>query len=341
MLLRRVTLAAAALSASLSLFLSPDFASAADSGKLRVVASFSILGDLTARVGGDDITLHVLVGPGSDAHVYRPTPGDAAAIADADVIVLNGLGFEGFLDRLPESADSSGKTVIASDGVTARTADGEHGSHGNHGGHPEGHDHTGHEDHDAHDHDAHDHDAHDHRGMDPHAWQDLSNAKIYVSNIARALSDADPANIEDYKARAAALIAEIDALETRTRAAIAAIPEERRIIITNHDAFGYFEDAYGVTFLSASGISTDAEPDPKAIAALIDVIREEGVTALFLENLSDNRLITQISEETGVAIGGTLYSDALSGPEGPATSYLAMFAHNVDALVTAMRGATN
>lgn len=329
MLLRRALLQAA-LFAPLLALAPMGSALAADGKPLKVVATFSILGDLTARVGGDDITLRVLVGPDADAHVYRPTPEDAAAIADADVLVVNGLGFEGWVERMDEAADFKGTQIVASQGVEPLTPE-------------EGHDEEGHDGHEGHaDHADHEgHEGHDHGGMDPHAWQDLSNAKIYVSNIARALSDADPANIEDYKARAAALIAEIDALETRTRAAIAAIPEERRIIITNHDAFGYFEDAYGVTFLSASGISTDAEPDPKAIAALIDVIREEGVTALFLENLSDNRLITQISEETGVAIGGTLYSDALSGPEGPATSYLAMFAHNVDALVTAMRGATN
>lgn len=333
MLLRRTLLQAIALCAPF-LAVSPIGSAAAEEGRpLKVVASFSILGDLTARVGGDDIALRVLVGPDADAHVYRPTPDDAAAIADADVLIVNGLGFEGWLERMGEAADFKGTKVVASDGVEPLTSDGEDG-HEDHDGHA---DHADHGEHDEHA----EHDAHNHGGMDPHAWQDLANARIYVSNIAKALSDADPANIEDYKARAAALIAEIDALETHTRAAIAAIPAERRIIITNHDAFGYFENAYGVTFLSATGISTDAEPDPKAIAALIDIIRDDGVTAIFLENLSDNRLITQISEETGVVVGGTLYSDSLSGPDGPATSYLAMFAHNVDALVTAMRGATN
>lgn len=324
MLLRRAFLAAATLCVPLLALLPQDSASAESETKLRVVASFSILGDLAARVGGDDITLHVLVGPGSDAHVYRPTPSDASAIADADVLVLNGLGFEGWLERMGEATSFDGTTVVASDGIAALPVK-QSDAHG------DDHHEVGAE---------HDED-HDHGPMDPHAWQNLANARIYVSNIAKAFSDADPTNIEDYKARAAALVAEIDALEAYTREAIASIPEERRKIITSHDAFCYFEVAYGVHFYAAAGVSTDAEPDPKVVAALIDVIRNEGITAIFVENLSDNRLITGIAEETGIAIGGTLYSDSLSGPDGPATSYLAMFAHNVDALVKAMRGTPN
>ncbi len=304
---------------ALSVFLPMSAASAEDGARTKVVATFSILGDLVAEVGGDDIDLRVLVGPDADAHVYRPSPADAAFIADADVLVVNGLGFEGWLERMSEATDFKGIMVTASDGITARSTEEEVEDHA--------------------DHDA--HEGHDHGGMDPHAWQDLANAKIYVGNIAKALVDADPANIEDYKARAAALIAQIEACDRHAREAIASIPEERRKIIASHDAFGYFEDAYGVTFYAAVGISTDAEPDPKAIARLIDVIRNKGITAIFIENLSDNRLITGIAEETGIAIGGTLYSDSLSGPDGTATSYLAMFAHNVDALVTAMRGVPN
>lgn len=309
MLTRRIFMSAIAAAALWS------GAAQAEATRTKVVVSFSILGDLVARVGGDDIEMRVLVGPNGDAHIYRPTPEDAAAIADADLLIMNGLGYEGWFERLPESAGFSGAVIVASEGVTPRTSDGAHSSHSSHAG--------------------------DHGEVDPHAWQDIGCAKIYVSNIAKALSDADPASIEDYKARAAILIAEMDALDAHARATFAAIPEARRVVITNHDAFGYFADAYGLRFLTATGLSTDAEPTPNAVATLIDQIKSEGAAAIFLENLSDNRLMERISEETGAVIGGTLYSDSLSGPDGPATSYLELFAHNVDVLSASMREKVN
>lgn len=268
--------------------------------KLRVVASFSILGDMVERIGGDDVDLRILVGADGDAHVYRPTPDDAAAVASANLLVINGLGFEGWMERLEEASGFSGVVVVASDGVTRREGLDGHGA------------------------------------ADPHAWQNLANGHIYVTNIAAALSTADPANAADYQARAAAYIAEIDTMDARVHAAFDAFPANRRVVITNHDAFGYFGDAYGVRFLSPIGLSTDAAASAADVAALIDQIRRDGVTAIFVENLSDARLVGQIAQETGITPGGALYSDALSSEDGPAATYLAMFEHNFRMFTYAM-----
>jgi zinc/manganese transport system substrate-binding protein len=289
---------------------------AASAGEpLQVVASFSILGDLVARVGGDRVAVTTLVGPDGDAHVYQPTPADARALAAADLVVVNGLGFEGWIDRLVAASGYRGPIVVASRGIEPLPSGDGHG-------HGHGHGHRGQAAHQP----------------DPHAWQDVRNVIAYVATIAAALEAADPAGADAYRAAAATFTEELAALDAEIRGSLAAIPRERRRLITSHDAFTYFAHAYDVEFLAASGVSTEAEASAADVARLIRQIRKEAVRAIFVENVSDPRLIEQIARETGAKIGGTLYSDALSGPEGPAASYVAMMRHNATAIAGALAG---
>ena len=288
--------------------------------KLPVVASFSILGDMVAEVGGERVTVTTLVGPDGDAHVYEPTPADAQTVAAAQVVFVNGLGFEGWLDRLIEASEYKGTIAVATEGVTAlKMAE-------------EGHDHAEGEEHD-HAEEA----GHDHGGTDPHAWQSIGNARIYVSNIAQALISADPEGEAIYSANATAYLAELSAVDAEIQAAIASLPEARRSVVTSHDAFGYFAAAYGMTFHAPEGQSTEAEPSAADVAALITQMKAEAIPAVFVENITDSRLLEQITSETGAKIGGTLFSDALSGPDGPAGTYLDMMRHNVATLTAALK----
>jgi zinc/manganese transport system substrate-binding protein len=332
MITRRLLLASAAALA----FVAPAFAQE----KLRVIATFSILGDIVANVGGDRVEVITLVGPDGDAHVFQPAPADAQAVAGAQVIFANGLGFEGWMDRLIEASGTTAALINASEGVSP-IAFGEE-KHAEEAGH-EGHDHDAHAEeagHEGHDHDDHadeaGHEGHDHGAFDPHAWQSPVNVALYVGNIARGLSSVDPEGAAIYQANAAAYIAELDALDAEIRAAIAALPEDRRTVVTSHDAFGYLAAAYGLTFVAPQGVSTEAEASAQDVAALITQIRDAGIAAVFVENIADRRLLDQIATETGAAIGGTLYSDALSGPEGPAGTYLAMMRHNLSQLTAAL-----
>jgi zinc/manganese transport system substrate-binding protein len=280
---------------------------------LKVVASFSIIGDMAKQVGGEMVSVTTLVGPDSDAHVYEPRPQDAAAMAEADVVLINGLGFEGFIERLAKSSAPKAAPVELSKGVsTLDIAEDDHG-------HEEpGHDHGG--------------------GIDPHAFQSVSNAQVFVRNIADAFCKSDAANCDAYKANAAAYAAKLSALDSEIKAAVKSIPTDKRIVITSHDAFGYFADAYGLTFHAPEGISTESEASAADVAKLIDQIREEKASAIFVENISDPRLIEQISKEAGVKVGGALYSDALSGPDGPAATYIDMMRHNVMTIKGAILG---
>lgn len=284
----------------------------AEDAKLPVVASFSILGDFVSRVGGDRVAVTTLVGPNGDAHVYEPTTADARAMAGAKLVIVNGLGFEGWLKKLAKASGTRAPIVEATRGLTPR-------------GKTETADEKGH---------AH----HDHGAADPHAWQAVANAKTYVANIRDALVAADPAGRTTYEANAAAYAAEIDALEAEMRAAVAKVPPERRRVITTHDAFGWFAAAYGIEFLAPQGMSTEGEATPKAVAKLIRQIRTEKITAVFIENMGDPRLVKRIADETGVTLGGTLYADALSPKGGPAPTYVDMVRHNVSALTKAMAG---
>ena len=268
--------------------------------KIQVVTSFSILADITRQIAGDRIELHNLVGADADAHVYAPSPEDGKAVLDAELIIANGLGFEPWLDRLIASSAAGGTRIDASAGVLPLMLD-EDG----------------------------------HQVADPHAWQNLANAEIYVRNIATALIQADPANAEQYRARRDSYLGAIRALLAEARAGLGQLPEAQRTIITSHDAFGYLGQAYGLQFIAPQGLSTEDEPSAGEVAALIRQIRADGVRAVFVENIRDPRLIRQIAAEGGAKVGGTLYSDALAS-EGPASSYLGMFKHNLDTLLAAL-----
>jgi zinc/manganese transport system substrate-binding protein len=277
---------------------------AAAQDKLKVVATFSILSDFVKNVGGDRVSVSALVGPNGDAHVYQPTPSDAKTLADARIVFTNGLGFEGWISRLVKASATKAQTVVATKGIKPRKAKDDHG--------------------------------HGHGEADPHAWQSVANAKVYVANIRDALSVTDPAGKAAYEANATAYLAKLDALDAEVKAAIDKIPSDRRKVITTHDAFGYFAAAYGVTFVAPQGVSTEAEVSAKDVAKIITQIRKQKIPAVFLENVTDERLLRRIGAESGARIGGTLYSDALTDEKGAAPTYLEMMRYNVQQLSTAL-----
>lgn len=286
---------------------------------LKVVASFSIIGDFAQNVGGDRLALTTLVGPNGDAHVYEPKPADAVVMASADVVLVNGLHFEGFLQRLVEASATKAVVVELTKGVeTLATVEEEV-------------EHEGEATHEA-------EDGHDHGATDPHAFQSIANAKIYVKNIADAFCAADAAGCDAYEANAAAYTGKLEALEAEVKAAVAAIPADKRAVITSHDAFGYFQHAYGITFLAPEGVSTDAEASAADVAKLIEQIRHDKASAIFVENITNQRLVEQIASETDLKIGGTLYSDALSDADGPAPTYIDMMRNNIGAIKGAILG---
>ena len=269
----------------------------ADSTSINAVASFSILADMVEVVGGEHVSVTSIVGPDSDAHVYSPSVGDARAVAAADIIFVNGLGFEGWINDLVLAAEASAPVIVATQAITPLVVEGE---------------------------------------ADPHAWNALDNAKLYAASIASGLSVLAPDRAEAFADNAAAFSAEVDALLADASARFSALPEGRRTVVTGHDAFGYFEAQFGLRFLAPLGVNTEAEPSARALAALIRQIRDEDVVGLFVENITNPDLVQQIADETGLRIGGRLYSDALSVRGGPATTYLSMMHHNISALLQAL-----
>lgn len=274
----------------------------------RVVASFSLLADMVREVAPPEFEVSALVGPDADAHVFEPRPADARRLAQADLVVVNGLGFEGWIDRLVRASGYRGTVVVASHGIRPRQGAGHAHAHGHGHGH----------------------------GPDPHAWQDLAQARRYVANVADALAARWPAHEPQVRERAAGYLGRIDRLDAQVRQWLGAVPRAERRVITSHDAFGYFAAAYDVDFLAPRGWTTSSEPSAAAVARLVRQVREQRVRALFIENISDPRLIERIARETGARVGGTLYSDALSGPEGPAGTYLKLFEHNARTLAAAL-----
>ena len=265
--------------------------------RLNVVASFSILGDFVRNVGGDRVSVTTLVGPDGDVHVYTPAPADAKQIADAKLLIINGLGLEGWLPRLLQASGSKAPIISATKGIAPLKSGSD---------------------------------------ADPHAWQSVANAKIYVSDISDALVAADPADAGVFRANAQAYLAKLDALDREVRDAVAQIPQRRRKVISTHDAFGYFAAAYGIEFVAPLGVSTEAEASARDIAGIITQIKASKIPAVFLENISDPRLIRRISAETGARVGGTLYSDSLTGEKGEAPTYIDMVRHNIKALTSAL-----
>jgi zinc/manganese transport system substrate-binding protein len=265
--------------------------------RLNVVASFSILGDFVRNVGGDRVSVTALVGADADAHVYAPTPADAKKIADAKLVIVNGLGLEGWLPRLVQSAGSKAAIVTATSGIAPLKLGSD---------------------------------------ADPHAWQSVVNAKIYVANIRDALVAAAPADAEVFRTNADAYLTKLDGLDREVREAAAQIPEARRKVISTHRAFGYFAAAYGIAFIAPLGVSTESEAGARDIAAIIIQVKTAKIPAVFLENISDPRLIRQIAAETGAKVGGTLYSDSLTPEKGDAPTYIDMVRHNIKALTRAL-----
>lgn len=296
---------------------------AAWAAPVKVVSSFSILQDITNEVGGSDVTVQTLVGADGDAHGFEPSAADSRKLAGAQVLVVNGLGFEPWLEKLSKASGFKGLLVAASDGITVRKfAEGE-----------------SHDDHD-HDHDhGHDHgqEGHNHGPLDPHAWQDLRNGVIYARNIGQALAKVDPANAAKYQQRTDAYVAKLEALQAKTVQTFAAIPQARRKVVSSHDAFGYFGQAYGVTFIPVAGLSTMSEPSAAGFAAVVKQVHDEKVPAIFIENIGNSKLAEQLARETGAKVGGTLYSDALSKPGQPGATYLGMFEWNVQQLASALQ----
>jgi zinc/manganese transport system substrate-binding protein len=279
------------------LALAISISSAHSQDRLDVIASFSILGDFVQNVGGDRVRTTTLVGPGGDVHVYVPAPSDVRKIADAKLLVINGLGLEGWLPRLLQAAGSKAPVLTATKGIAPLKIGSD---------------------------------------ADPHAWQSVANAQIYVANIRDALVAASPGDAEVFRGRAQIYLAKLDALDRDVRAAIARIPASRRKVISTHDAFGYFASAYGIEFIAPIGVSTESEASGRDIAAIITQIKAEKIPAVFLEDISDPRLIRRISAETGAKVGGTLFSDSLTGEKGDAPTYIDMVRHNIKALTSAL-----
>ncbi|MEQ8658926.1 MAG: zinc ABC transporter substrate-binding protein [Hyphomicrobiales bacterium] len=330
---------------ALALAVSPSVATAEP---LNVVASFSILADMVQQVGGEEVRVTSLVGPGEDAHVYEPVPTDVVAVAGADLVIVNGLGFEGFMSRLIAASETQAPVIVATTdmdvlGVT-RLVEDDHDDHAHddHAHDDHAHDDHAHDDHphddhahDDHAHDDHAHDDHNHGPIDPHAWQSLEAAKLYVLNIQVALCAAREESCDVFNRNAAAYVADLTELESEWQAAIGEIPQEERVVITSHDAFGYLARDFDLTMFAAQGMSTNSEASAADIASLIDQIRDTGARALFLENVSDPRLLEQIADETGLEVSGTLYSDALE-TEGEASTYLGMMDANLRAIRQAL-----
>ncbi len=327
---------------------------------LPVVATFSIIGDMVERVGGDAVAVTTLVGRNGDSHVYQPTPADAKAVKQASILFTNGLEFEGWLERLAEAAEFNGETVVTTNGLDVIAMaeehhDEEHGDEDHHDDthEDEHHDNDEHADADEHhDEDVNDghsggehdddkqredeHSHHNHGEFDPHGWLSLQNAVVYVDNITAALAKTAPAGAATFYLNRADYIAEIELLDMQTKEQFAALPESARTIVTSHDAFQYFGRDYGLTFLAPQGLSTESEASARDVAELIKQVRAEGISAVFVENVADPRLLRQIARETGSSIGGELFPGALSDKDGPAATYLELMRHNATTITTAL-----
>ena len=265
---------------------------------------------MVKAIGSDKVDVAILVGPNGDVHVFEPTPATAKEVGEADLVIVNGLGLEGWIDRLIKTSGYKGMVAVASKGVKPRKMENEEHEAGGKGGR---------------------------LVTDPHAWQDIRNGLLYVDNITKALSSADPASAAIYKANADAYKAKLIELDKWVKSEFSVIPRPKRRMITSHDAFGYFGAAYGVSILSPMGVSTESEPSAGEVKNLIRQIKKEKITAVFVENVTDPRMIEQIAKESGVTVGGELFSDALSEPNGPASTYIDMFKNNVAKIVAAMK----
>lgn len=269
---------------------------------VEAVASFSILGDIVKQVGGEHVKVSTLVGPDGDPHSFEPSPQDSKQLAQADVVFVSGLGLEGWIDRLVKASGYQGEVITASKGIASRSMQ-EEGK----------------------------------QVTDPHAWNSMKNGAQYASNVMNALIAADPEDAAYFRQRGDAYIQQLQQLDGWAKAQFAAVPQQKRKVLTSHDAFGYFGQRYGVTFLAPVGFSTEAEASASDVASLITQLKQEHIKTYFMENQTDPRLVKQIASATGAKPGGELYPEALSTASGPAPTYEAAFKHNVDVMLKSMR----
>ncbi|MFG1175191.1 metal ABC transporter substrate-binding protein [Erwiniaceae bacterium CAU 1747] len=269
---------------------------------VQAVASFSVLGDIVQNVGGEHVVVKSLVGPNGDPHTFEPTPKDSQELAHADLVFVSGLGMEGWMDRLIASSGYKGQTIVASKGINTRKME-EDGK----------------------------------TITDPHAWNSMQNGVVYATNVMNALIAADPADAGYFRQQGGAYIEKLKKLDSWAMQEFAQIPESKRKVLTSHDAFGYFGQRYGISFLSPVGFSTESEASASDVAALINQLKKEKINAWFIENQTDPRLVKQIASATGAKQGGELYPEALTEKGGEADSYVAAFKHNVDAMVASMK----
>nr|WP_310616300.1 metal ABC transporter substrate-binding protein [Pantoea cypripedii] len=266
------------------------------------VASFTVLADIVKQVGGDHVNVKSLVGPNGDPHTFEPTPQDSQALAQADVVFVSGLGLEGWMDRLVSASGYKGSLVVASQGINTREMvdDGK-------------------------------------TITDPHAWNSMANGVIYATNVMNALIKADPEDAAAIRKQGENYIQQLQKLDSWAKTSFAAVPQSKRKVLTSHDAFGYFGQRYGVSFLAPVGFSTEAEASASDVASIIKQLKSEHINTYFMENQTDPRLVKQIASATGAKPGGELYPEALSEANGPAASYEAAFKHNVNVMLKSMK----
>lgn len=269
---------------------------------VNAVASFTVLADVVKQVGGEHVNVKSLVGPNGDPHTFEPTPQDSQALAKADIVFVSGLGLEGWMDRLVSASGYKGEPVVASRGVSTRSME-EEGK----------------------------------TVTDPHAWNSMYNGVIYATNVMNALIKADPQDADAIRRSGENYIQKLQALDSWAKTSFATVPTAKRKVLTSHDAFGYFGQRYGVTFLAPVGFSTEAEASASEVGGLIKQLQAEHIHSYFIENQTDPRLVKQIASATGAQPGGELYPEALSQPSGPAPTYVAAFRHNVDAMIRSMK----
>lgn len=310
----------------------PAPAPQAENGAMRVMAAETFLADIAQQVAGERVTVEALMPLGMDPHAFQPTPRDVTRIAESDVFIVNGGGFEGWLQEVIDNA--GGRTVVieASAGLTSRTPAEPEDAHSG----EEAADHEGEE---AHEHEGEEAHEHDHGEGDPHFWLDPLNVIVYVENIRDGLSQADPQGKETYAQNAAAYIEELRALDADIRAQVETIPPERRVLVTNHESFGYFADRYGFTVAGAviPSANSSAETSAKQLSTLIDVIRTSGAPAIFVETGANPKLAEQIAADAGVKVVTNLYTHSITEANGEAPSYLAMMRHNIAVILDALR----
>lgn len=280
--------------------------------RLEVVAMNPLIADLVRQVGGEAVSVTSLIGPGQDLHEFSPSPGDISIVRHARIVFLSGLGLEaGFLGKLQSQGQPGPIFVSLGDAIPPLTSMSQDDDH------------------------DHGHDKNPRGAMDPHWWHSISNARIGVRVIRDTFIAADPEQTQNFQTRAAAFDQQLDELARWIRVTVAALPRNRRILVTSHDAFGYFARDYGFTVRPVSGLSTKDKPSSQSVRALITAIKSDRVEAIFLENAENPKVLTEITRETGARIGGTLYAGGLGTQE--ATTYEDMMRHNVTTIVTGLK----